>query len=90
LANVIYFALTYFSVKQLIVRVPVGPQLVAPLTALAVAGGSYLTLEHWNFWLALAAAVTVYISALVYADGRQLMAFIQVIVRPQAVKAEAA
>jgi len=90
LANVIYFALTYFSVKQLIVRVPVGPQLVAPVLALALAGGFYLMLHAWNIWLALTAAIIVYILAMVYSDGRQLMAFIQVIVRPRAVKAEAA
>jgi O-antigen/teichoic acid export membrane protein len=90
MANLIYFGLTYFSVKQLIVRVPVGPQLVSPLLALAMAGACYLALHTWNYWLALAVAILIYGLALVYADGRQLMAFIQVMVRPQVVKAEAA
>jgi len=64
--------------------------LVSPLLALAMAGGCYLALHTWNYWLALAVAILVYGLALVYADGRQLMAFIHVIVRPAAVKAEAA
>jgi O-antigen/teichoic acid export membrane protein len=90
LANIIHFALTYFSVKQLIVRVPVAPQLVAPLLALIVAGAFYLTFEAWHVWFALAVATIIYVLALIYADGRQLMAFLQLIVRPPAVKAEAA
>jgi O-antigen/teichoic acid export membrane protein len=90
LANVIYFGLTYYSVKQLIVTVPVCPQLVSPLLALAISASFYLALHTWNHWMALTAAVIVYLVALVSADGRQLMAFIQVMVRPQVVKAEAA
>jgi O-antigen/teichoic acid export membrane protein len=90
IANAIYFALTYFSVQQLIVKVPVIPQLLAPLLALGVGAGIYLALAKWNFWVAVAAAMLIYISALARSDGPALQAFVQTLVRKPAVKANAA
>jgi O-antigen/teichoic acid export membrane protein len=89
-ANVIHFGLVYLAVRRRVVRVPVVPQLVAPMLALAVAACFYLALVNWNFWAALAAGSVVYLLALVRSDGRQLLSFMQTLVRKPAVKAEAA
>jgi O-antigen/teichoic acid export membrane protein len=90
LANFINLVLVYLSVRQLVVPVPVGRQLVAPLTALAAAAVFYLALVKWNYWLALAVAVATYASCLVRSDGRQLLSFVKTIARKPALDAEAA
>jgi O-antigen/teichoic acid export membrane protein len=89
-ANLINFALVYFCVRRLVVRVPVSRQLGAPLLALAVAVFFYLALAHWNFWAALVAASVMYTLILAWSDGRELMSFAQAILRRPAANGETA
>jgi O-antigen/teichoic acid export membrane protein len=90
IANVINLILVYITVQKRIVRVPVGRQLMAPLMALAVAAVFYAALVEWNYWAALAVGSVVYLLGLAWSDGRELLTFVQTIVRKPAVKAEAA
>jgi len=89
IANMINLVLVYISVRQLVVRVPMGSQLVSPLLTLAVAALFYLALLDWNYWIALAVGSAIYALGLARSDGRQLLSFVQTIVRKPAVKAEA-
>jgi O-antigen/teichoic acid export membrane protein len=81
IANTINFALVYFAVRRHVVEVPLRQQLRAPVLGLLAAAGAYLALAQWNSWIALGAASVVYASALIWADGRRLSAFVQTIVR---------
>jgi O-antigen/teichoic acid export membrane protein len=82
LANAINFALVYFSVRKVIVEVPVMRQLGAPLSVLAVsAAGYFLLLAKWNIWIALIGASAIYAAGLAWSDGHRLTAFIRMIFR---------
>ena len=81
IANVINFLLVYASVRRLVVKVPVHRQLAAPLCALAVSMILYLLLVRWNVLIAIAAGCSVYVSGLVWSDGRRLLSFLQTVAR---------
>ncbi|HLH42274.1 MAG TPA: flippase [Bryobacteraceae bacterium] len=72
IANTINLALVYFSVKQLVVEVPVLPQLATPLAALAAAAALFFALFRISYWLALTAALTVYVACFLWIYGRRL------------------
>jgi len=71
IANTVNFALVYFSVKQLVVEVPVHKELVAPLVALMLSAAVFLALNGINYWIALTAACAVYITSFALVDGRR-------------------
>ena len=86
IANAVNLALVYVAVRQLVVKVPIGPQLTAPLVALGAAAVAYFCLLGWNYWVAVGVACVVYLGGLVRTDGRQLLSFVQAVVRKPAVK----
>ena len=84
-ANAANLLMVYFSVRALIVEVPVHRQLLLPLCSFAAATLVYLSAKPWNEWGALAGACTVYLGILAWADGRRLAGFAVKIVRKPAV-----
>ncbi len=90
IANVINLVLVYFAVKRLVMRVPVGRQLIAPLCALLVAAGLYAGLASWNIWLAGFVGCSVYLAVLLRADGRRLALFLRTILRKPSFASQAA
>jgi O-antigen/teichoic acid export membrane protein len=84
IANLVNFALVYFSVRQLVVEVPVWRELARPLTALAASAGAFLLLEKWNIWIALTGGSAVYGAVLAWSDGADLVAFVRTIVNKPA------
>ncbi|HEY7336564.1 MAG TPA: flippase [Bryobacteraceae bacterium] len=72
IANAFNFALVYFSVKRLVVEVPVLPQLTRPLIALAAATTIFLLLFRINYWIALALACAAYLASFLWVDGRRI------------------
>lgn len=77
IANFVNFVLVYFSVRQLVVEVPVCRELVRPLSALAVSAVVLLLLERWGIWIALTGGSAVYAAVLVWSDGSLLFAFVR-------------
>ena len=77
IANTINLALVYLSVKQLVVEVPVLPQLAAPLAALAAAAVLFLALFRVNYWIALAAAFAAYGASFTWVYGRRLASILR-------------
>jgi O-antigen/teichoic acid export membrane protein len=71
IANTVNFGLVYFSVKQLVVEVPVHKELMAPAIALGLSGLAFLSLTRLNYWMALIAACLVYLGAFALVDGRR-------------------
>ena len=80
-ANVINFVLVYFAVRRLVARVSVRRQLAGPLAAFGFSSVAYFSLVGWNPWMALAAALALYIGCLIWTDGRDLTAFLLSMVR---------
>ena len=87
IANVVNFALVYYSVRQSVVEVPVHRQVAAPLAALALAGACFLAVAKWNVWYAAAAATAVYMGGLIWFDGAKLVSFVRTILRGNAAAA---
>ena len=81
IANIVNFIMVYVSVRQLIVDVPVHRQMGAPLATLAVSAIIYFALAPWSAWGALAAGTAMYAAGLSWFDGRQLLFFLQTLVR---------
>jgi len=81
IANVVNFALAYFSVRKLVVEVPVHRQLAAPLVALALAAVCFLGLVKWNVWIAASVAAAVYLGGLMRSDGARLISFLRAVAR---------
>lgn len=77
IANFVNFVLVYFSVRQLVVEVPVWRELVRPFSALAVSTVVFLLLERWGIWIAVTGASAVYAAVLVWSDGSLLFAFVR-------------
>lgn len=77
IANLINLLLVYFSVRQLVVEVPVCRELTKPLFALAVSTVVFLLLAKLNIWMALIGGSAVYAAVLVWSDGPQLVAFVR-------------
>jgi O-antigen/teichoic acid export membrane protein len=76
IANTINLALVYLSVKQLVVEVPILPQLAAPL-ALAGAAGLFFALFRITYWIALAAGSTAYGASFLWVYGRRLASILR-------------
>ncbi|HEY1753827.1 MAG TPA: flippase [Bryobacteraceae bacterium] len=89
-ANVANLAMVYFSVRALIVEVPIHRQIFLPLGALAVSILVYLVVLPRNEWAALAAACLVYLGCFAWADGRRLAGFAVTIIRKPGVSVVAA
>jgi O-antigen/teichoic acid export membrane protein len=86
LANILNFVLVYFAVRKVIVEVPIGRQLGAPLAVLAVSAlGYFLLLIKWNVWIALTGGAAIYLTGLAVLDGPRLLAFARIFAnRPDA------
>lgn len=84
ISNVVNFGLVYFSVRQLVVEVPVHRQIAAPLAALALAGACFLAVAKWSVWYAATAAAAVYMGGLMWSDGAKLVSFLRTVLRGNA------
>jgi O-antigen/teichoic acid export membrane protein len=84
IANLVNFVLVYFSVRQLVVEVPVYRELVRPLSALAVSTVVFLLLQRWGIWIALAGGSAVYAAVLAWSDGSLLFGFVRTLVHKPA------
>jgi O-antigen/teichoic acid export membrane protein len=84
IANFVNLVLVYFSVRKLVVEVPLLRELVKPLAALAVSALAFLLLEKCNIWIALAAGSAVYAAVLAWSDGPQVIAFVRMLVNKPA------
>jgi O-antigen/teichoic acid export membrane protein len=81
IANVLNLVLVYFSVRKLIVTVPLWPQIKVPLAALFSGALLFFALERWNLFVAFAAGTLWYFGVLAWKDGSSLITFLQSIVR---------
>ena len=81
IANALNLILVYFSVRKLIVDVPIWPQMRVPLAALLSAALIFFALQRWNLFAALAAASLWYLAVLIWKDGPSLLAFLRSLVR---------
>jgi O-antigen/teichoic acid export membrane protein len=81
IANGLNLVLVYFSVRKLIVTVPIWPQLKVPLAALGSGALIFLGLARWNQFGALAAGTLWYLAVLIWKDGSSLLTFLQSHVR---------
>jgi PST family polysaccharide transporter len=77
IANLINFVLVYFSVRQLVVEVPVCRNLAGPVCALAASAACFLFLARWNFWMALGGASAVYAAGMAWSEGREVTSFLR-------------
>jgi O-antigen/teichoic acid export membrane protein len=75
IANTINFVLVRNAVCRLVAAVPLGANLAAPLGALLISGVVYAALVGRNLPLAFSGAITVYLAALLWFDGRRLFSF---------------
>jgi O-antigen/teichoic acid export membrane protein len=75
IANAINFVLVRNAVSKLVAAVPLGANLAAPLGALLISGVVYAALAGRSIPLALSGAITVYLAALLWFDGRRLFSF---------------
>jgi O-antigen/teichoic acid export membrane protein len=87
IANSINFVLVYFSVRQLVVEVPIYRELIRPLSALAASTVVFLLLQRWGIWIALTGGSAVYAAVLAWSDGSLLLAFIRTLVHKPAKQA---
>jgi O-antigen/teichoic acid export membrane protein len=87
IANIVNLLLVYFSVRQLVVEVPVCRELAKPVFALAVSAVVFLLLAKWNIWIALTSGSAVYVTVLVWSDGAQLVAFVRTMAKKPAAEA---
>jgi O-antigen/teichoic acid export membrane protein len=81
IANALNLILVYFSVRKLIVKVPLWPQIRVPLAALFSGAFLFFALERWNLFGALAAGSLWYLAVLAWKDGSSLLTFVQSVIR---------
>jgi PST family polysaccharide transporter len=81
IANLLNLVLVYFSVRKLVVTVPLWPQIRVPLAALVSGGVVFFLIERWNVFIALAAGTVWYLGVLAWKDGASLLTFVQSIAR---------
>jgi PST family polysaccharide transporter len=81
IANGLNLVLVYFSVRKLIVNVPIWPQLRVPLAALVGGAIVFFALQRWNLFGALAAGSLLYLAVFVWKDGSSLLTFLQSVAR---------
>jgi PST family polysaccharide transporter len=81
IANALNLVLVYFSVRKLIVTVPLWPQLKVPLAALGSGALIFFALVRWNLFVALAAGSLWYLAVLLWKDGSSLLTYLQSHVR---------
>jgi O-antigen/teichoic acid export membrane protein len=79
LANLFNFALVYLAVRHSVADISVHRQLAAPLLAFVVSVACYFVLSPWNVWTGLAVAGLVYLTFLLWTDGRHLFSFLRTI-----------
>jgi PST family polysaccharide transporter len=84
IANVVNFALAYFWVGKLVVKVPVHRQLAMPLAALGLAILCFLGLARWNVRIAGSVAAAVYAACFIRSDGARLIRFLRAVLRGEA------
>jgi O-antigen/teichoic acid export membrane protein len=77
IANAFNLVLVYFSVRKLIVEVPIWPQIRVPVAALLSGALIFFAIMRWNLFGALAAASLWYLGILAWNDGSSLLTFIQ-------------
>ena len=87
IANAVNLLLVYYSVRQLVVEVPLRAQIATPLFTLAASMLAYVALLQWNPMIALAGGSLVYLIGFAGTDGRRLTSFIRMIARKGAVEA---
>jgi O-antigen/teichoic acid export membrane protein len=87
IANGVNLLLVYYSVRELIVEVPLRSQITMPLFTLAASMLAYVALLQWSPLFALTGASLVYVIGFAGTDGRRLTAFIRMIARKNAVEA---
>jgi O-antigen/teichoic acid export membrane protein len=87
IANAVNLLLVYYSVRQLVVEVPLRAQIATPLCTLAASMLAYVALLQWNPMIALAGGSLVYLIGFAGTDGRRLTSFIRMIARKGAVEA---
>ena len=87
IANAVNLLLVYYSVRQLVVEVPLRAQIATPLFTLAASMLAYVALLQWNPTIALAGGSLVYLIGFAGTDGRRLTSFIRMIARKGAVEA---
>ena len=87
IANAVNLLLVYYSVRQLVVEVPLRAQIATPLFTLAASMLAYVALLQWNPMIALAGGSLVYLIGFASTDGRRLTSFIRMIARKGAVEA---
>jgi O-antigen/teichoic acid export membrane protein len=81
IANLSNLILVYFSVRKLIVRVPIWPQIRVPVAALCGGAVVFFALQSWNIFAALAAGSLLYLGVLLWNDGASLLTFTQSMMR---------
>lgn len=81
IANGLNLVLVYFSVRKLIVTVPLWPQIRVPAAALLSGALIFFAIERWNIFVALAAGTVWYLAVLAWKDGAGLINFVQSIAR---------
>lgn len=81
IANAINLLLVYYSVRHLVIEVPVRTQLATPMYTLAASMLAYTALLQWNALIALAGGSLVYIIGFAGTDGRRFPSFVRMIVR---------
>jgi O-antigen/teichoic acid export membrane protein len=75
IANAANFLLVWSAVRQRVAVIPLRANLAAPIGALLISGVVYAALANRNLPLAVTGAVSVYLLALLFFDGRRLVSF---------------
>jgi O-antigen/teichoic acid export membrane protein len=81
IANALNLVLVYFSVRKLVVNVPLWPQMRVPIAALGSGALIFVALVGWNRFAAVAAGSLWYLGVLAWKDGSSLITFLQSLVR---------
>ena len=77
IANAVNALLVWNAVRVLVTAIPLRALLAAPVCALLISAIVYFALASRNPPLAVSAAVTVYVAALLCFDGRRLFSFMR-------------
>jgi O-antigen/teichoic acid export membrane protein len=75
IANALNFLLVWNAVRQRVAVIPLRANVAAPIGALLISGVVYAALANRNMPLAISGAVSVYLLALLFFDGRRLVSF---------------
>jgi O-antigen/teichoic acid export membrane protein len=75
IANAVNFLLVWNAVRQRVAVIPLRANVAAPIGALLISGVVYAALANRNLPVAVSGAVSVYLLALLFFDGRRLVSF---------------